>query len=98
MLIRLWRSSLFFLLLLLNNYPPFRERQESARHLVASWPQLGPGEFKKLVYDSTFTKLEKEMRFLNAKPGAFPGLGKQDFGGSREVPILRLLSGFRPLT
>ena len=41
-----------------------------------------PGEFKKLVYDSKFTKLENEMSFVNSKPGAFPGLGKQDFGSS----------------
>ena len=37
---------------------------------------------KKLVYDSKFTKLENEMSFVNSKPGAFPGLGKQDFGSS----------------
>ena len=40
-----------------------------------------PGKFKKRVCESTLTKLEKEMRFVNAKPAVFPDLGKQDFGG-----------------
>ena len=42
---------------------------------------IGQGKFKKPVYESKFIKLAKEMSFVNSKPGAFLGLGKQDFSG-----------------
>ncbi len=44
------------------------------------------GEFTKPVYESKFTKLAEGMSFVNSEPDAFPGLAKQDFGGSGEVP------------
>ncbi len=59
---------------------------------------VAQGEFKKLVYESTFTKLAGGMSFVNSKPDAFPGLGKQDFRGRGEVQIVPPLSGIRPLT
>ena len=56
------------------------------------------GEFKKLVYDSKFTKLVKWMSFINSKRAAFPGLAKQDFGGSGEVQLRLPSSRFYLLT
>ena len=57
-----------------NLNPRLLERQQSALHLVASRPQVGQGEFKKLVYDSTFRKRAEGMSFVNSKqePGLSP--------------------------
>lgn len=62
------------------------------------WAPAGQGEFKKPVYESKFTKCPKGMSFVNSKPGTLPGLGKQDFKGSGEVPKVSPSSGNRPLT
>jgi hypothetical protein len=50
------------------------------------------GEFTKLVYDSKFKKLAKGMSFVNAQQTSLSGLGKQDFGGSGAVQLLRASS------
>jgi hypothetical protein len=41
-------------------------------------------EFKKRIYDSTFTKRAEGMSFVNSKPAAFKGLGKPCFGVVRK--------------
>jgi len=60
------------------------------------WAPAGLGEVKKLVYDSTFRKRAEGMSFVNSPPGAFPGLGKQDFRGSGEGQLLPLQLLFVP--
>ena len=48
----------------------------------------------RLRINVTFRKLAGGMSFVNSLSGAFPGLGKQDYGGSGEVQPLPALSGF----
>jgi hypothetical protein len=50
-----------------------------------------PGEFKKLVYDSKFTKPAEGMSFVNSPPSTFSGLTKQDFWGSGEGILFPLV-------
>jgi hypothetical protein len=65
---------------------------------TCQWATAVLEEFTKPVYDSTFMKRAKGMSFVNSKPGAFPDLGKQDFGGSGEVQLLPPSSGIYPFT
>ena len=69
---------------------PFTKTTRNGLALGGKVASVGPVEFKKLVYDSKFTKLAEGMSFVNATPGAFPGLGEQDFSDRRDERYLSL--------
>jgi hypothetical protein len=53
----------------------FGERWAVDRHQILA-DRMGPGEFRKPIYDLMFTKRAEGMGFVNSKSDAFLGLNK----------------------